>query len=201
MFDMKAKLFPFYLLLIFSVTSCTIEFNQNQSNRTPQKKYILKTYLNNFLSRNKGCFKNEITRSDCSMKLQESFLRTQLGDSIKCISEIPIEFKMLMKYGTDKYVVKFVYSDDLNTTKISDKFTLGFQVFSIVDKNIAVKLEENKKYHIFGSCHDYVNKKSFTLPNGDYIESYPSIHKLYGDEIFIYLGTLVVKNLSFIPAE
>lgn len=188
------KKFLFGLFALILVVSC-VQKSTKQTDET--KESILKTYLDSFLASNSNCFDNEITKEEATKFLTTDFVAKCLGDSIPCISELPVKFEMLLPYeNEDKYVIKFAYSEFSNGVRLSPKYGTTFQIFSIVDKETASKLKENALYYIYGASYDYANSKSFTLPSGKYFEGYPSISKWEGKPE-VNLGTLIVQNISF----
>ena len=197
----KMKAIFYSISLVFLFIGCTQNSNQKRSSEnfetTKQEKVlILKTMLDNFFSENKDCLNNDLTLKGCAKSLQSDFIQNYLGDSIPCISELPLKFERLMEYNADKYVVKFGYGETTNKAKISNDYEVTFQVFSIVDKSTALTLKEGSLYNIYGSCHDFANQKSFTLPSGRYFEDYPKLLKMDGKP-YLILGTLIVKNIEF----
>jgi hypothetical protein len=182
-------------VLIISLLGCTPK-SQN-TNQEPQREYLIKVFLDKFLSENRNCFNNDVTKKDCELTLKNEFLKN-LGDSIPCISELPLEFEMLIEYENDiikilypellhKYVVKFSFSETRHNIKISDNYDVTFQVFAIVDKNAVLELKEGNFYYIAGSCYDFASKNSFVLPSGDYFNGYPTIYKPILDFETLYL--------------
>lgn len=164
-----------------------------------EKKSLLKSYLDGFIASNKNYLDNQITKDDANNKLKKTFIKDCLGDSIKCISELPLKYEMMLQYGDeDKYVIKF----ELASTGISYAYDVTFLVLSVVNKETASKLKDECLYYIYGSCYDFANSRSFVLPSRGTIEDYPEIHKDsgFGKPLFD-LGTLIVKNISFKEAK
>lgn len=190
---MKKLIYCFCAIVLLA--GCVQSNKQSKKEEPAEPK--LKSYIDSFLVSNKDCFDNDIKKEEATKFLTTDFVAKCLGDSIICISELPVKFEMLLPYeNEDKYVLKFAYSELSNNFRLSPKYGVTFQIFSIVDKEIASKLKENALYHISGACYDYANSKSFTLPSGKYFEGYPSISK-WEDKPEINLGTLIVQNISF----
>lgn len=169
--------------------------SSKKSQKEEPKEPKLKTYIDVFLASNNSCFDNEIKKEEATKFLTVDFVVKCLGDSVSWLSELPVKFEMLLPYeNEDKYVVKFVYSELSNSSRISKEYKVSFQTLSIVDKETASKLKENSLYYISGSCYDYANSKSFTLPSGKYFEGYPSISK-WENKPEVNLGTLIVQNI------
>lgn len=202
---MKKFLLP--ILFTFFLLSC------NQTNKPSDKvaeegttkdvvakEPLLKQYIDAYLAKNRDCFNNKVSEEECSKAFASDFLLTQLGDSIPCISELPLILETTMAYNDDKYVVKFGFGKHTSRISLSKEYDTYFQVFSIVDKNTVLSLKEKELYYVKGACHSYANKKSFTLPSGKYFDDPARLYKI-GDEINLNLGTLIITKASFIPVE
>lgn len=120
---------------------------------------------------------------------------------------------MALEYGVDpwqyidttiigKYVVKFSYSDD----SVSNDYSVGFQVFAILEKEKVMQLIDGNKYFISGTFRDFANNTTetgFRLPSGKCSYDYPSVsyYSTFSPSLQINLGTIVLDNLTFKPAQ
>lgn len=115
------------------------------------------------------------------------------------IAEIPLEYKMMQKYG-NKYILKFEspsnYSSNKNNKLKSNKsgISVSFNLFVKVSNDIAEKMIEGKKYYLNG---EYDSNK-LTLASGN-------TYKLYGINFSKYDNELsfefVMKNTKISEAN
>lgn len=205
---MKTQLLTALFLLTLTFTGCISKTNTNNSGKIStteevRVKLLLENYLDGFLNSNKDCFNNDITKEECTKMLAVDFLLTQLGDSINCITQLPLQYKQMAKYNDNKYVVKFEYGKESSKHTLSSNYITYFQVFSIVDKKTASMLKEGENYYLKGRCYSYANRKTFTMPSGTdfaggtYYDGATTINKDSYGKTRINLGTLIVENLSF----
>lgn len=190
-----------YLIVTFFIIGCQSPSNYSG---TSQKKTILKEpeikiFLDRFLNENYKCFYNDITKKECTEKLVLEFHSFMTSDSINFLSEVELAFERMMVYEDGDYVVKFAHGKYSSTKIVSELYDVTFQVFAKVNREVAIKLVNDKKYIISGKIKDFANQKSFVLPSGDSFTDYPSIGKNAFDEASFNLGSLIIESLSFKP--
>lgn len=198
---MKKFLLP--ILFTFFLLSC------NQTNKpldkvagegTPKevvvKEPLLKQYIDAYLAKNQDCFNNEITEQECSKVFATDFLLTQLGDSIPCISELPLKFDMILPYDNEKCIIKFDFG--ISQKILSKDYDVSFHIFSVVDKKTVLPLKQKELYYIKGSCYNYANSNS-SSESYTYYDDPPRLRNRKPVEF--YLGTLIVLDISFVPVK
>lgn len=193
------------LVVILWNASCVSINNKQVSEKGAdtllQKPLILTTWLDDFLSKHSDCFDNDIKTEEAENFLAVDFLLSQLGDSIDCVTQIPVKFNDMLKYNNNKYLLKFVADKYTTDLKLSDKYDASLTVLAFVDKKTASQLVEGKLYFIDGSCHSYADSKHLQLPSGAVFNlATPSLKKSAFDGVQVDLGILLVTDLTFRPA-
>ena len=194
------------LFIIILLSSCTSDNKkiQQQAQQTPP----LKEFLDSFIAQNENLMNNNVTMNDGANALMTQ-LQESIGDTLPFVINLPLQFEMLLEYpkspfefesdafkNTGKYVAKFSFGSNCNY-KISDDYTTTFQIFTIIDKELALQLIENKLYHINGIFKDFANTNgSFVLPSGKCFEGFPKINSI-DSKPYIDLGTLIIEDISF----
>lgn len=200
-------------LLVMVAALLAVGCGGGKSNQEPAKQVTeLQRTLNACIAANPNYNNNELTRSVLADSITAAF-QTYRGKHLKQIENIPCEYEMALEYGVDpwqyidttiigKYVVKFSYSDD----RVSNYYSVGFQVFAILEKEKVMQLIEGNKYFISGTFRDFANNTTetgFRLPSGKCSYDYPSVsyYSTFSPSLQIDLGTIVLDNLTFNPAQ
>lgn len=200
-------------LLVMVAALLAVGCGGGKSNQEPAKQVTeLQRTLNACIAANPNYNNNELTRSVLADSITAAF-QTYRGKYLKQIENIPCEYEMALEYGVDpwqyidttiigKYVVKFSYSDD----RVSNYYSVGFQVFAILEKEKVMQLIEGNKYFISGTFRDFANNTTetgFRLPSGKCSYDYPSVsyYSTFSPSLQINLGTIVLDNLTFNPAQ
>jgi len=194
---MKHTLYIFLIALI--ALSCTGNTQSVQTKKEVAEPLLIQNYLDNFLSENPNCIDNDILREECGEKLKVGVINGLMGDSIRFITQIPVEYEMSLRQGDDSYIIKFVCGKNVTNLRVSDKYDVSFQLFSIVDKETAKTIKDKGRYYVSGTCNAYADNKTFPLPSGKKYSNYPRITKsssIGGDKPNFDLGTFVVKNIT-----
>ncbi|MDP2236162.1 MAG: hypothetical protein Q8J88_06995 [Bacteroidales bacterium] len=195
------------LIVIFSFIMLGCHQLNNQtaiSNNEPIKKKEaeLKIFLDNFFLQHHDCFNNDIKIDACRKMFILEFYSFMTNDSINFLSEVEVRFEQMAPYPDGDYVVKFHHGSH-KLKKVSDSYDLTFQVFAKVNKDVAQKLVDGKKYILSGNVINYATRDSFVFPSGEWLIDYPTLEKAlkstsYVDEIiYINLGSLIIENLEF----
>lgn len=179
------------ILLSFMFVSC------GSPTRTEQMK--IKGFLDTFLAGNKDCFNNDLTRSEAANKLAVSFLNESFKDSLALISGLPLEFKAMAPFKENDYIVVFCYNERPGCNPISNEYKVGFQIISIISKELAKTLKESSLYRISGSMIGYATNELLDLEGTTEIDSPSIIIKEGKPEI--YLGAIMVQSLNFKPVN
>lgn len=205
------------------VLSCLLLFyscDGNQAKKQVEKvntEYVLRGMLDSCLQVQPNANNNDITRSILADTLKSKFQRFR-GHRLTCIEDLPVQYEMSLEYprifetfeseidkNAGKYVVKFGFGKVSSKCELSDKYETTFQVFAIVEKEMAAMLVNDSLYYIKGIFRDFANntrETGFTLPSGKCLIDYPSVSvSAFGNKPFINLGTLVIDSLSFTPTK
>lgn len=200
----KSITFIVYCLLL---TGCM----NNASKQVPQQeqqqeKYALREMLDSCLQAQPNANNNDVARSILADTLKSKFQRFR-GYSLPYIEDLPFQYEMCLEYpqtletDIEKYVVKFGFGDVTSKCELSDKYETTLQVFTVLDKETVATLVDGALYHIKGTFRDFANNSTetgFKLPSGKCLVDYPSVGvTAFDDKPFIYMGTLVIDNLSF----
>lgn len=175
----------FLLLLVIGFSGCV----QNANNQNVKKELILKTFLDEFAAQNPDCLNNDITKEECTKKLEQEIQQKLFGDSIPALTQLRMEFKHLWEEDGDQYLAEFACGNRLNGYSISDDYEMAIRAYSLVDKETALQLKEGKAYHIKGACHKFHNGIL------DYVEITDIGKADYN------LGGLLITDLSFTLAD
>lgn len=194
---MKKYIFIFVPIMLLAF--CTPK--QTES-KTEKKDLQLKVILDKLIDSQPNLLNNDITKQIFSDSLT-CIIQKYKGDTIPFLSEIPLEFEMMLEYTSpysehaDKYVVKFGYGEIASKLKISENYKTTFQVFAIVPKDVAANLIQNKFYNLQGIFVDFANcSGSFELPSGKCFEDYPNLTDYDGNP-YIDLGTFILADINF----
>lgn len=179
------------IILSFLLVSC------GNPNRTEPVK--LKGFLDIFLAANKDCFNNDLTRAEAANKLAVSFLNESFKDSLALISVLPVEFKAMVPFKENDYIVVFCYNEIPGHNPISNEYKVGFQIISIISKELAKTLKESSLYKISGSMIGYATNELLNLEGTTEIDAPAIIMKEGKPEI--YLGAIMVQCLNFNPVN
>ena len=200
-----------YLIVFIStilLVGCGSENSSSQE--AVNKDSEMKRTIDACIAANPNYNNNDVARSILADSITAKF-QSFRGEQLKQIENLPCKYEMSLEYGVDpwqyidtsiigKYVVKFSYSELLkeNHERLSDDYSVGFQVFAVLDKESVMQLVDGKEYFISGIFQDFANNRietGFRLPSGKCIIDFPSVNAVDGTNI--NLGTLILTNLSF----
>lgn len=204
------------LLVVFAALLAVGCGGGNKETETAKKDSEMKRTLDACIAANPNYNNNELTRSVLADSITSAF-QLYRGKPLKQVENLPCEYEMSLEYGVDpwqyidttiigKYVVKFNYSELLEDNNVSDNYSVGFQVFAILEKEKVMQLVEGAKYYISGTFRDFANNTTetgFRLPSGKCSYDYPSVsyYSTFSPSLQINLGTIVLDNLTFKPAQ
>ena len=193
-----------YIVCIIS-TICVLSACANSGNgRLSEDRNIVKDtnvvakMLLDFRDNHPTMMRNQITREEAAIEFQKVFCDS-INKNDAFLSNIPAQYVQCLQNGST-YMVKFEYSKYNDCPELLDSIRLVYTVFSIIDKQSMVQLEDKKLYVLSGVCKGSVNDK-ITLPSGNTFYMNPSIREddpvLHKDELVFNAGGLLFANLKF----
>lgn len=208
---MKKYSIVVFAVMMFCASSCISNTSTNKGKEDKQD-CRLKAMLDSCLIEQPNAMNNDVTKSILADTIKAR-LQQFRGDTLIYISDIPFQYEMALEYppspfefesesykNAGKYVVKFGHSDTFTKYRISDKYEVSFQVFTIMNKETVANLVDGELYYISGIFRDFANNSSetgFVLPSGKCLIQYPTVNKYTGDKVSINLGTMIVDGLTF----
>lgn len=200
---MRISRFCMFIACVLTISGCKYQAPNNTAQKVT--KDVLCQTIEGLLSTNPNAANNEITKQDFIDKSNmtiDSLINEYKGKEFTIIENIPANFEMMLEYKTGanagNYIVKFDVSGMLSGYRPSYDYDISFMIFSVVSKEVASQLVENKNYYLKCRLNDFVNAKNFTLPSGKKYEDLPSIMYYSGDKKWNFdLGTFLVEDLQF----
>lgn len=161
----------------------------------PTKNYVVANIVDSIITANPDYLDNDIKRNRVATEIQNTVINV-ISNNHEVLTEIPLTYEMMMPRGND-YIIKFELNNIGNNTRISNKYNIYFNVFTIMNADEAADLVDNQKYYLTFSSIRNVNH-NLTLPSGRTFYDNPNVYKSsLGDEISVSLGGFLLSGVNF----
>ena len=116
-----------------------------------------------------------------------------------------MEYRMMLKTGHDKYIVKFecgkYTTNDIRLTNETSKTSIDYAIFAQIDSDLASTLEDGAVYIVTGEYKGFVDGK-LRLPSGDLFDYDSNCYKFSSDKYAsICLGGFLFDKIKFIKTD
>lgn len=176
------KYFVSIFLLGLLLFSCVNNSNTNEKmdEVSTSPNYAVANIVDSIITANPDYLNNDIRRKKVAKEIQTAII-TAINKDHSVLTEIPLAFEQMMQKG-NKYIVKFELANlGSNSTRISDKYNIYFNVFTEMTEDEASELVQNRKYHLtFNSIADVSGM--LILPSGRTFTDTPDVYNTSIDE-------------------
>lgn len=203
---MRKILFLIVVLGVCCFFSC---IQQNQQVSIAEKKQSVEPYkvqelIDTMLSQYPNVYVNDV-QNERAIKFLRQELNKKLTKEHSFLSEIPMEYRMMLKTGHDKYIVKFecgkYTTNDIRLTNETSKTSIDYAIFAQIDSDLASTLEDGAVYIVTGEYKGFVDGK-LRLPSGDLFDYDSNCYKFSSDKYAsICLGGFLFDKIKFIKTD
>ena len=198
----KLLLFLIVVLGVGCLFSCV---QQNQQSPTTEKNQSVEPYkvqelIDTMLSKYPNTYVNDVQK-ERAIKFLRQELNKKLTKDYSFLSEIPMEFRTMLKTGHDKYIIKFecgeYTTNDMRLISETSKTAINYAIFAKVNAELASTLEDGAMYILTGEYKGFVDGK-LRLPSGNLFDYDSNCYKFSGDEYAsICLGGFLFDKIKF----
>lgn len=203
---MRKILFLIVVLGVCCFFSC-IQHNQQVSiaeKNQSVEPYKVQELIDTMLSQYPNVYVNDV-QNERAIKFLRQELNKKLTKEHSFLSEIPMEYRMMLKTGHDKYIVKFecgkYTTNDIRLTNETSKTSINYAIFAQINSDLASTLEDGAVYIVTGEYKGFVDGK-LRLPSGDLFDYDSSCYKFSSDKYAsICLGGFLFDKIKFIKTD
>lgn len=198
-----------FLIVVLGVGCLFSCVQQNQQSPSTEKNQSVEPYkvqelIDTMLSKYPNTYVNDVQK-ERAIKFLRQELNEKLTKDYSFLSEIPMEFRTMLKTEHDKYIIKFecgeYTTNDRRLISETSQTSIHYAIFAIVNAELASTLEDGAMYILTGEYKGFVDGK-LRLPSGNLFDYDSDCYKFSSDKYAsICLGGFLFDKIKFTKTQ